>query len=209
MRNLYEILGIERSATIKAIRSAFRNLAKRYHPDVAGESSVQAWQQLLIAHEVLTDENRRKHYDETGEYQDKPRNHTEQVALAIFSQLVTKLIAQPAELTRLDLKKYGLQHLNDEIDNLNGQLDGVRAAYERAKKISGRWAVNDPDQSNVLDSIVTAQFAELDRARQNILGQIEAYELAITILNRHDFRYDAKEQVVRYNTVFYNHVLSE
>ena len=40
-KNYYEILGVEPDASIDAIKSAYRKLARKYHPDIAGESSVE------------------------------------------------------------------------------------------------------------------------------------------------------------------------
>ena len=62
--SLYDVVGAERHADAKAIRAAYRRRAKRAHPD--GGGSPQAFAELTQAVAVLTDERRRKIYDETG-----------------------------------------------------------------------------------------------------------------------------------------------
>jgi molecular chaperone DnaJ len=64
-RDYYQILGVPRDATAAVIKRAFRRLAKRYHPDVSSDSSVEDFQELQAAYETLTDAERRRRYDET------------------------------------------------------------------------------------------------------------------------------------------------
>lgn len=61
--NYYEILGIEPDASHDAIKSAYRKLARKYHPDIAGESGVEKFKAVTEAYETLSDETRRKRYD--------------------------------------------------------------------------------------------------------------------------------------------------
>ena len=62
-KNYYEILGVEADASIDAIKSAYRKLARKYHPDIAGESSVEKFKEVTEAYETLSDETKRKRYD--------------------------------------------------------------------------------------------------------------------------------------------------
>src|SRR5690348_10039294 len=65
MRDPYDILGVPRSADAAAIKSAFRRLAKKLHPD-ANKSDPKASQrfgELNTAYEILGDEGKRKAFD--------------------------------------------------------------------------------------------------------------------------------------------------
>lgn len=60
----YEILGIDRNADTDTIRSAWRRLARRHHPDVAeGREAPRRFIQAREAYEVLSDAGRRRRYD--------------------------------------------------------------------------------------------------------------------------------------------------
>jgi DnaJ-class molecular chaperone len=60
----YEILGVDRDAGTDAIRSAWRRLARRHHPDVArGREAPRRFIQAREAYEVLSDAERRRRYD--------------------------------------------------------------------------------------------------------------------------------------------------
>lgn len=65
----YKILGLTKSASEDDIKKAYRKLARKYHPDLNpnDSSAQQKFQQLNEAHEVLSDPEKRKKYDEYGE----------------------------------------------------------------------------------------------------------------------------------------------
>lgn len=65
----YKILGIDKSATQKDIKNAFRKLARKYHPDLNpnDKDAKKNFQQINEANEVLSDPEKRKKYDQYGE----------------------------------------------------------------------------------------------------------------------------------------------
>src|SRR6266852_6389955 len=67
-RDYYETLGVSKTATEDEIRSAFRKLARKYHPDVAKDKKVaeEKFKQINEAYEVLSDPEKRKKYDQLG-----------------------------------------------------------------------------------------------------------------------------------------------
>lgn len=65
----YKILGLTKSATDKEIKSAYRKLARKHHPDLNpnDDESNKLFQHLNEANEVLSDPEKRKKYDKYGE----------------------------------------------------------------------------------------------------------------------------------------------
>jgi len=63
--NYYEVLRVPDNADDRTIRSAFRRLARRYHPDVGTGSSPEKFRELAEAYETLIDPLRRAKYDRT------------------------------------------------------------------------------------------------------------------------------------------------
>src|SRR5215211_6915777 len=65
MRDLYEVLGVPRGASAAAIKSAYRKLAKKHHPDANKNDpkSAARFSELNAAHEILGDEDKRKQFD--------------------------------------------------------------------------------------------------------------------------------------------------
>jgi curved DNA-binding protein CbpA len=61
--NYYILLGVAQDADADTIRSAFRGLARRYHPDAGVGSSAERFREILTAYETLNDPDRRGRYD--------------------------------------------------------------------------------------------------------------------------------------------------
>src|SRR6202158_3898998 len=68
----YELLGVPRKANAKEIRTAFRKLARKYHPDLnpGDKSSEEKLKQPQEAYDVLSDAKKRQMYDQHGFYSD-------------------------------------------------------------------------------------------------------------------------------------------
>ena len=66
-RDYYEMLGMSRGADTNEIKSAYRRLAKKYHPDVSHEADAEKkFTEINEAYSVLSDSERRAHYDRSG-----------------------------------------------------------------------------------------------------------------------------------------------
>lgn len=69
MRDLYEILEVERSASASEIKKAYRKKAKQYHPDLhpGDEEAEHKFKEVNFAYEVLSDDTKKRTYDMYGE----------------------------------------------------------------------------------------------------------------------------------------------
>ncbi len=73
-RDYYDTLGVAKTATEDEIRSAFRKLARKYHPDVAKDKATaeEKFKQINEAYEVLSDPEKRRKYDDLGANWNQP-----------------------------------------------------------------------------------------------------------------------------------------
>lgn len=67
-KDYYKTLGVEKNATIKDVKAAYRRLARKYHPDVnpGDKSSEERFKEINEAYEVLSDKDKRSKYDQFG-----------------------------------------------------------------------------------------------------------------------------------------------
>jgi molecular chaperone DnaJ len=63
MRDYYDVLGVAPDAGAEEIKRAYRQLARRYHPDISGDDRGAAFKELAHAFDVLRDPSRRHDYD--------------------------------------------------------------------------------------------------------------------------------------------------
>src|SRR6202012_2106892 len=72
-KDYYGLLGIKKTATQEEIRKAFRKAARKYHPDVnpGDKKAEEKFKEISEANDVLSDDKKRKVYDQFGFYSDQ------------------------------------------------------------------------------------------------------------------------------------------
>src|SRR5260221_3011881 len=94
MRNLYDILGVSRSATQDEIQKAYRNLARELHPDrnPGNKRSEDQLKEASAAYSILKDPEKRGKYNLMGEASMRSEEHTSE--LQSHSDLVCRLLLE-------------------------------------------------------------------------------------------------------------------
>src|ERR1700675_1614156 len=72
-KDYYATLGVKKTATPEEIRKAFRKAARKYHPDVNpnDKKAEEKFKEISEANDILSDEKKRKVYDQLGFYSDQ------------------------------------------------------------------------------------------------------------------------------------------
>src|ERR1700745_4372082 len=72
-KDYYALLGVKKTASPEEIRKAFRNLARKYHPDVnpGDKKAEEKFKEISEAKDILSDEKKRKIYDQLGFYSEQ------------------------------------------------------------------------------------------------------------------------------------------
>jgi molecular chaperone DnaJ len=93
-KNYYIVLGVPRTENLSGIRTAFRQLAKRHHPDRAGAGEAARFREIAEAYETLSDPERRRLYNHT-------LDEAEHVAMPVAEPLSSRAVwPKPEPLVR-------------------------------------------------------------------------------------------------------------
>jgi curved DNA-binding protein len=124
----YKLLGIEKSASQKDIKSAYRKLARKYHPDLnpKDKDAKRKFQQINEANEVLSDTEKRKKYDQYG----KDWQHSDQFEKQKQYQ------NQASEAARS--RSTRTQSDGDFSDFFESLFGGASSGYSRSRQVKYR-----------------------------------------------------------------------
>lgn len=195
MKNLYEILGVEKTASAAAIKDSFRNKAKKLHPDMASGNQEQ-FEELQKAYETLSDPDRRAAYDETGTVSDSAAVNTDAgQAIAFLSELVIGVVNdRSVNLVADDVQELLSRMVLESVHELEGVIQEgknrlLRAAEFRKRMIRTDGAAGDP-------IAVALDFFEAQAAArmESLEGSIRIKKIALTILEKYGYDFVRKIQ---------------
>ena len=128
-KDYYSILGVNRDASEREIKQAYRRLARKYHPDVnPGDKSAEArFKQINEAYEVLSDKEKRQKYDQFGDQW----QYADQFAQAGWQQAPFWNFSQGGG-TRVHFGEGDLGSLFDDL------LQGFRSSRRQARPRRGQ-----------------------------------------------------------------------
>lgn len=175
MRDLYNILGIERGASAPDIQKAYRQKAKISHPDSGG--SVEAFSELGLAYAILSDPERRVRYDRTGEA-DPPRpDNRDGSAVEVIAQKLGLVLHAEQDVTSMDVTVVLEQAIRADIEERMTAIAVLTRGIERAAKLRQRVKRKGNGQANAIAGV-------LDWHEVSIRTQIKAHEHALGSLER-------------------------
>nr|CAB3470150.1 unnamed protein product [Digitaria exilis] len=173
-RDPYEVLGVGRNATDQEIKSAFRRMALKYHPDKNGDDPVASdkFQEVTFSYNILSDPDKRRQYDTSGfeaiesdsqelELDLSSLNTVNTVFAALFSKLgvpikttVSATVLEEAlngsvMLLYFELEENGGLSLALQIDQLLKERNEIHASYTNnapLKRSSSRNKAKSPSK---------------------------------------------------------------
>jgi len=175
MKNLYQILGVPKTATKSDIKKAYQKLAMKAHPDRGGDKEV--FQEITIAYETLSDDARRAHYDKSGSIEKK--QSVEDLAITMIASTFSQII--DSHNFSGDYVNAARKHFKTIASNTEDEIKRIDRIIARLEKIVGRVEAKD-HEINIFQSTVMAKISDLNHTRHQYAEKFEVLHMAIAIL---------------------------
>lgn len=185
--SLYEILNVSKDASQEEIRKSHRRLARKYHPDVSKEEGAkEKFQVVQGAYDVLSDVERRAHYDETGE-----ENKEDPIVAArgMLAYVMKQVLIATIDAPHVNLVSAIHKHLSTIQDELNQQAGQHKAILAKMKKHLGRVCTKG-NTLNIYEAIVESEREQALKMLEHHPVMIERIGLCRTLLKE----YECEEQ---------------
>jgi DnaJ homolog subfamily C member 9 len=131
----YEVLGVGKTATADQIRSAYRRAALKHHPDKASpkhkEEAHTQFQEIAFAYAILSDERRRKRYDNTGNTSESLALEDDDFSWTDFFREQTAAMVDGAMIDKIKNEYQGSPEEKEDILRVYDEYEGdMDALYE-------------------------------------------------------------------------------
>lgn len=132
MENLYDILNVNKNASPNDIKSAYKKLALKYHPDKNSDDTTNKFIQIKTAYEILKDPHKRKQYDATildvnfhnnlYDYIKKFFVDTSPEYKNIIDSFTNKYYKSEEDQLRQDINNLNINNIFENINKINKYL---------------------------------------------------------------------------------------
>lgn len=173
MLDPYVILGVDRSASARDIRAAYRRAAKTAHPDAGGDP--EAFALLNEAAELLGDPVRRAAFDRDGVWSRKQvERHPDADLFPLLGSLMAQIIAaDQVDPEHDDLVELLRSQIAQNTNQRRQEAETIAAAVRRIERHKARLR-REGDGENLMAGLVNGQ---LDRLRKQHEGATKAAEI--------------------------------
>lgn len=203
--SLYQILDVSKSADKDSIKKAYRKKAMTMHPDHGG--NVEKFGAIKLAHDILTDDERRKKYDETGDTSEKAPDNAYATAINIvggaFNVVLTECASAGQSPLETDMVGRVKSTIKKTIDEATKQIRILRNMLDSDKRMRGRFKSK---KENIFESILSNRIMSLEINIKNCEDVINNSNAALEMIKDYSFRSDPKSHsssTMQYFTVNY------
>ena len=190
MTDLYAVLGVPRDADRATIRRAYWRHARRAHPD--GGGSPEAFALIKTAHDILTDEARRRRYDETGELGEltvDTRRAQLMEMLSVGLDLAMLKLSQHARVPKsLDMVHLTREALRERRQEWINQRHEFEKTAELSRDLLGRFEAASGE--NLMETVVERRIAICQTQIDAFDTRIKLADDALELLTGMSFRAD-------------------
>ena len=171
-KDLYDILGVSKDATLKEIKSAYKELSKKYHPDKEGGDQ-EKFKEINNAYRILSDEAMRNDYDLTGNTDTNKFNKIKKIAVDLFFETISSLGDQALYE---DVFKRMINKLYSDISQARQGNNVNKNAINNFKKLKSRIKGKDNFFLNIVEDKIIQIEEMCKRNNEKIVTMEETIE---------------------------------
>lgn len=189
MKDLYELLEVDKKATKEEIKLAYKRLVKLYHPDLVSGKEKE-FKAIKEAYNVLSDERRRQTYDITGSTTELTEKVKVEYFKAVFDSLIVDVITESQVQTLSDvigsLNKMAMK-LKDKKKEINNKVSMLTQFKNKVHKKEGC-------KPQFFYENFIFKIEELQKSSNDLAVEIELFdELIQEIHKNHEFFYSYQD----------------
>jgi len=180
MRDHYETLGVSREATAAEIKAAFRKLARKHHPDKnpGDDGATERYQRVQRAYDVLSDEESRASYDQTGS--DQKATPLDLRARNVMARIWSAYVMQANP---------GVKPLNFMRESLTSWIDQAERNIRRLTQVAshrGKLRMKTSDAENLFECVLDQLEWQADEQLPQLQAELQAFLRARELLADYD-----------------------
>lgn len=192
--NLYEILGINKTATYEEIKKAYRKLSMEHHPDAGGKE--EKFIEINLAYTILSDSNKRKIYDEEGIISDDSPEHWHNVIRSRVIMLFDGWLDSVMKGQTIKMERYFEVHIVDAITKIDESIRSIKNIIEKLKDI--REKVTCKSEVNLLHSLVDEKIKKLQEREKMSKSEKDVMIGLKEAVKDYEFKEDDPEEFISY-----------
>jgi len=186
--NLYSVLGVGKEATKEELKKAYKELAKKHHPDRGGNE--EEFKKISEAYEVLSDDERRLNYDQTGNYK-KEVTFNDKVKGFVMQIIIPAI--EDKDLNGSDIMSFINQLLSEMKHRGNGARRGTRKILNNFKKINAEMEFIGEDV-DIMGEIMKSKESQWEQKLEQIDQELKFLDECIAwVKNNYKFSSSVSE----------------
>lgn len=164
-KDYYKILGINESDSAEDIKHAYKKLARKYHPDIAGNTNeiLAKFKEINEAYEVLSDKLKKSEYDRARQFYNYAKNGSDSVKQ-------TGNTTNPSKADRSSNE----QNVNDYFKNFSKNID--EWFYNRNKNSDNIKSNNVPQKGENVYTDIEISILEAISGVEKVINMVQSYQ---------------------------------
>jgi len=201
--DLYRVLGVDRKATQKQIRKAFRKLSMAWHPDRnKSDSAHEKFAAVSRAYEVLSDIEHREYYDNVGSpypAHAELEDAAQRLVVQVIGDMMDRAVNDPALLEvqyydPVQQSKQALRESKQNIHTARNNLQSQISRYENMMKRARRRG-NDEFAQSPVGQATSVKIAKLKHQYSVMVVDLKVHDRTLELLDEYSCPADQRPAI--------------